>query len=327
MPIRSNALTVLKSGNVGIGTTTPTAKLHVNGGNIALSGGSFTLSGGNIAMGGGWLSNDGGNEGVFVTTTGRVGIGTNTPQAPLHVTGTTVTANGEGNYFKYDFGNNSTTQDIGSVNQVVGYFDGDLVASEGIISMNVSSWSDARAKHVLRRSDSREDLDLLNRIQITDYQWIDQVEDQGRMHKKVIAQEVEQVLPDAVSRMRKPIPNVYANAVKVDYNPAAKTLTVYLDKAHDFTVGDKVRVFTDQGDLDEAEVLSVSSPTIFVVSCDMEPSSAFVYGKWVDDYRKVDYDAIAMLNVSATQELAKKTEDLQQCCRTGSGKCSAESCV
>jgi len=32
----------------------------------------------------------------------------------------------------------------------------------------------------------------------------------------------------------------------------------------------------------------------------------FIYGRQVDDLRIVDYDAISMLNVSATQELAKK---------------------
>ena len=34
--------------------------------------------------------------------------------------------------------------------------------------------------------------------------------------KQVIAQELEHVLPDAVSRMRKPIPHVYAKALKLD---------------------------------------------------------------------------------------------------------------
>ena len=309
---RSNALTILKSGNVGIGTATPSAKLQVNGGNIALSSGNFTLSGGNIALGGGWLSNDGGNEGVYVATNGRVGIGTTSPEAMLHVVGTKVPATGSGNYFVYSFGNNAPTQDISVTNSVVGFFDGDVMASQSLISMGSIQWSDARAKRILRRSDSREDLDLLKRIQITDYQWIDQVEDHGRVNKKIIAQEVEQVLPDAVSRMRKAIPNVYAKAVKVDYDPATRALTVYLDKAHDFSAGDKVRMFTDQGDLDAAEVLSVPSPDIFTVSCEKAPASAFVYGKWVDDYRMVDYDAIAMLNVSATQELAKEVEVLRK---------------
>jgi predicted RNase H-like nuclease (RuvC/YqgF family) len=37
----------------------------------------------------------------------------------------------------------------------------------------------------------------------------------------------------------------------------------------------------------------------------------FVYGKQCLDLKGVDYDAIAMLNVSATQELAKKVEALE----------------
>ena len=45
----------------------------------------------------------------------------------------------------------------------------------------------------------------------------------------------------------------------------------------------------------------------------------FVYGREVNDFRSVDYDAIAMLNVSATQELhrlvrtqAARIADLEQ---------------
>ena len=37
--------------------------------------------------------------------------------------------------------------------------------------------------------------------------------------------------------------------------------------------------------------------------------NVFVYGREVNDFRSVDYDAISMLNVSATQELAKKLEE------------------
>jgi hypothetical protein len=37
----------------------------------------------------------------------------------------------------------------------------------------------------------------------------------------------------------------------------------------------------------------------------------FVYGKQWLDMKSVDYDAIAMLNVSDTQELAKKIEALE----------------
>jgi hypothetical protein len=41
---------------------------------------------------------------------------------------------------------------------------------------------------------------------------------------------------------------------------------------------------------------------------DFKPSTeqVFVYGREVKDFRHVDYEAIAMLNVSATQELARE---------------------
>jgi len=61
----------ISSGNVGIGTTSPNAKLAISGGNIALNGG--------------WLSGDGGNEGVYVDDAGLVGIGTTSPSEKLHI--------------------------------------------------------------------------------------------------------------------------------------------------------------------------------------------------------------------------------------------------
>ncbi|WP_234838863.1 hypothetical protein [Sinorhizobium meliloti] len=39
----------------------------------------------NIQLGSYWLSGDGGNEGVFVDSAGKVGVGTTAPQAPLHI--------------------------------------------------------------------------------------------------------------------------------------------------------------------------------------------------------------------------------------------------
>ena len=42
-----------------------------------------------------------------------------------------------------------------------------------------------------------------------------------------------------------------------------------------------------------------------------ESGSVFVYGREVDDFRTVDYEAISMLNVSATQELLKRIEALE----------------
>ena len=46
----------------------------------------------------------------------------------------------------------------------------------------------------------------------------------------------------------------------------------------------------------------------FRIDFKAKTDKVFVYGREVSDFRLVDYDAIAMLNVSATQELARKVD-------------------
>ena len=58
-----------------------------------------------------------------------------------------------------------------------------------------------------------------------------------------------------------------------------------------------------------ASVLS-ATPKSFKVSLS-ESGKVFVYGREVDDFRTVDYQAVSMLNVSATQELLKRVEELE----------------
>jgi hypothetical protein len=112
----TGSLAYYTGGNVGIGTSTPDEELVVSGNIkttslagsgqrcvavgstgtlIAKTSDCATSSGGddlgnhtassNIQLNGNWLSNDGGNEGIAVTDTGNVGIGTTSPVGMLHV--------------------------------------------------------------------------------------------------------------------------------------------------------------------------------------------------------------------------------------------------
>jgi hypothetical protein len=67
----SSKFTILNNGNVGIGTSTPTAKLHVS----SSTGGVFEIDG------------SGATTILYVTASGNVGIGTITPGATLDVIG------------------------------------------------------------------------------------------------------------------------------------------------------------------------------------------------------------------------------------------------
>ncbi len=55
------------------------------------------------------------------------------------------------------------------------------------------------------------------------------------------------------------------------------------------------------------EVLEVADGK-FRTDFKTDADRVFVYGREVNDFRSVDYDAIAMLNVSATQELHRRLE-------------------
>ena len=114
-PLTQN-LFVSTSGNVGMGTTSPSQKLHINDGAIFLTGSVPSFGGPMIILGGGgpsdpngqwgmeydptaqglnfwrpWPGFNFGNYFLFLANNGNVGVGTSTPTAKLDVEGMTKT--------------------------------------------------------------------------------------------------------------------------------------------------------------------------------------------------------------------------------------------
>ncbi len=157
--------------------------------------------------------------------------------------------------------------------------------------------SDARIKTVIGNSDGSADLRLLSQIQVTDYRFKDTVEKGSQPQKKVIAQQVEKVFPQAISKVTDVVPDIFRKATCKDG---------WVELATDLKKGDFVRLIDETGN-GSFEVLEVAEGRFRTEPKPMG-SELFVYGRQVSDFRVVDYDAIAMLNVSATQELARRLE-------------------
>lgn len=161
----------------------------------------------------------------------------------------------------------------------------------------VISFSDARIKNISDQSNSEKDLELINKIEITDYTFIDPVDRGPGSHKKVIAQQVEEVFPQAVNQITGVVPDIFKNATCKDD---------WVMLVTDLKKGDKVRLITAKTE-GIHEVLEVKEGR-FRTAFEGGNDEVFVYGREVDDFRAVDYDAISMLNVSATQELHRRLE-------------------
>jgi hypothetical protein len=171
--------------------------------------------------------------------------------------------------------------------------------------------SDARIKNVIGISSSTADLNLLNKIEVVDYTYIDKIAKGNQVIKKVVAQDLEKIFPSAVSKSIDIIPNVYEVASTQTFDAALKTIAITTTKKHDFIVGDEVKLITDSKEMIK-KVTEVIDEHSFKIESEEAIDRIFVYGKKVNDFRTVDYEAVAMLNVSATQELFKRIVALEK---------------
>jgi uncharacterized small protein (DUF1192 family) len=84
-------------------------------------------------------------------------------------------------------------------------------------------------------------------------------------------------------------------------------------KPHNLKTGDKVRlVFENDNEGFRGDVKVLNDTQFQIAYSKPITTRVFVYGKLRDDVRGIDYDDVAMLNVSATQELAKRDVALEE---------------
>lgn len=200
---------------------------------------------------------------------------------------------------------NNTNWDLSHV-ETLSFTNGSYINSSefhflGDITANAfNTHSDARIKDIQGISNAKEDLSKLLEIEIIDYQLIDSLQGKNKPIKKVIAQQVAEVYPQAVQTdLVKVIPNIYR---------FAEAKSGWIPIQADVQVGDRIKIiYQDQPHMLSVTELSAGS---FRVNVKVN-GEIFIYGKEVNDFHTVDYQALTTLNISATQALAKQVNSLQ----------------
>jgi hypothetical protein len=322
-------MVINSSGNVGIGTTAPANPLHIYSGvasplQLQQSGTApnyITFKSNGTVYGYFGFDNDAGG-GLFgsntaygmafgtptatniniatsnivrmtVTAAGNVGIGITNPTIPLHVSGYTQSVAGVVYYF------NGTGSGInnGSLTNI------SIFASNGIQAGDyVGARSDRRIKKNIQPLTNA--LDKLCQIEVVSYDKIDftaKGSDCG-----VIAQNIKEVLPRAVTIMTDYLPNIYAIATHIKDDDTVRVTVVFTENIIKINVKVKLYVVRDEVQIAyEVVVIDHDNVSITVKPWDKYDASdrVFVYGVEHDDIMSVEKDQIGILAAAGVKEL------------------------
>ena len=273
------ALCWKNNGNVGINTSNPISWLSVKGG-IGVGSYADTAE-----------APDGG-----MIIAGNVGIGTSTIlNAKLQVNGSVLGPGNSFAYYSYSGQGNPFTGTAGANGLYASIW-----ADNRVIAGEFDAFSDVRIKNVIGQSDGADDLTTLMQLEVTDYTLKDTAARGTRQQKKLIGQQLLGVYDQAVTHSKDVVPDIYQTAKCVDGWIALETT---------LQTGDHVKIIPEKENQSIVEVVEVESNR-FRVAAGPADGAVFVYGRLVDDFISVDYHAIAMLNVSATQQI-KREKDVE----------------
>jgi hypothetical protein len=328
MPVNGNGI-----GKIGIGITDPGNKLQIGSmGAAGFNGNDFAIGNGTNA-----LAIYQSNTATQVASStdlillpringggvGRVGINTSTPRAPLDVADnlsvSPVSGAYDWAYFTLGYNNFQPVDLEGATDSYTSVPNVSIFASNRILASEFDAFSDARIKTITGVSNSSEDLKTLNSLSVTDYTMKDKVKYGNKPFKKVIAQQVEKVYPQVISKHTDFIPNVYRLTSKVE--KVTNGYLLHFDKKHNITsTAQKLQVLVSGKDaMQQFDVVSIPNDNDVVIVegapagevTGLNIDKMFVYGEEVNDFRTVDYEGLTTLNISATQELSKLVKKQQ----------------
>ncbi len=235
---------------------------------------------------------------------GNIGIDkTTSPSSKLHVgDGISSTGSTAYRYFSQSGNNLGSTASTTSITNICSTFEGSL-----LVYGKVSAASDLRIKTGITDINDDSALQKIVSIQPKTYEYIDQVCRGSNIVHGFIAQQVNEVIPEAVRTQSDVIPDIYRYASA----QGDKIILKSMDSIH-LAMGDTLEIIDMNEQHGMYHVVSTDPSTnSMTLDKPLDTSNVFVYGSYVQDFHVLDKTYVYTLNVCATQTLSEKIKGLQ----------------
>jgi len=234
----------------------------------------------------------------FFNTAGLLSVGGAIAEAKLHVgSGAKSTGSIFQRYLSIVIGEGTATQ---TLTDVCAIFESSVWCKS---RYTVSS--DERIKTNIQDINDDEALQKILLIQPKKYEYIDKVERGNDVVFGFIAQQIKEVIPEAIKIEKALIPNIFKVCPCLN-----DTISISIEDINKLNVDDEIEIITKN---DEKKILNIieKNEDSIKINESIDGEECFITGSKVDDFHTLDKNYIYTLNVCATQELYKIIQDLK----------------
>ena len=176
------------------------------------------------------------------------------------------------------------------------------------ISLSTTQGIWIRSQYFLTSSDRRikkeitdlDDLECLNKLLLLKpckYRHKDYINRGERETYGFIAQEVEEILPEAVKTTNNYLPNIYKRGKYYD-----KVITIDEDFEYTPVVGDEVKIYDINDEEVNTKIVAVYNNKCFKIEDEIKTDNVFVFGSKVEDFKTLIKEFFHPLAISSIQE-------------------------
>jgi hypothetical protein len=141
----------------------------------------------------------------------------------------------------------------------------------------------------------------------------------------IIAQDVEKTFPELIHNSNDYIANIFSYATYEN-----GIITLEQDITELINIDDEIKIILDNNDKNNLEIAIDDTPYnnrykkrfvkvveiidnhSFKIDIELQEIEVFIYGKKVEDFKRLDYESLYCLNIAGTQELYKIIQSQQQ---------------